>query len=679
MASALLAEGHPFKNTPPNDPGFRPEFLGGFFLRPWDLAECVAWSGSPPDESAGPVAGRAIDSISDKYLTEQIAVTGTVTILRCRADPYTAIDDSVGCRGLGFTGGSYINIPRRQLRGMAMSSSSLTRPQRFLMALYLTGAAARTGDGTIFDIGGYRLTIGSDPTELTFTAPRASVNYSKVWAGGFPQPDEGDPERSIIEIIWDAATPSATLKHHNASGTETISGSETVGSGAFTAVTTSPMTFGGRSGTNGHDFGIDMLAVYRGADKTDDVLAWHFANLPSITYPEIVVDGPDGGTPYEVQNLDTSGTGSLAGDTNGLGGTGTGKRIVTFSAALEGFIDSPAKNVRCSNRRIIGSPNVIIRGGPYLHQGSNHIHWINQTFAPGDDEDIGDGLQNRDGLVVEGGMYILIEHCLLTRTIDELMSAFQTANWPPIFAVRLHRCILAEAFRAGGHLQGDHNYGPVGNNAVHFVIDHSVIGGIAQRAPKFVDCWGADSHNNLIYDWSSWGLMVAHDNHDKGGAERITHMRAAHRNNLLLPGPSTNSTALTGALNADALGRGSWCCYRDNWKTDGVNFENDTRYSLSDVQLTEDAQASSLKETMGFVSPYTPDPVDTPEQREALFNDILDNAGPRGTDGVTFPPGDQNAYRDASRILQRIRARQGLFVNSADPPPALGFGIGYSA
>jgi hypothetical protein len=268
VASALLAEGHPYKTIPPNDPGFRPEFLGGPVIDPYDFATITA-SGSAPDESVSRATERTVASVADKYLSGTVNVAGTVTHKRAPEDPIRAIDDSRGRRTLSFQGGGYISIPRKQKRGISFSTSTAARPLDGLLAIKLTADATRTGDGTIFDCGGYRLAVGADLRDLTWTAPRASVAYSKTFADALPTPVEGQ-HRCWLQVIWDAATPSLTLKIDG----DTIEGSETAGSGAFTAVGASDLTIGGRSGGNGLDFELDGACFYMGADKTEDIADW---------------------------------------------------------------------------------------------------------------------------------------------------------------------------------------------------------------------------------------------------------------------------------------------------------------------------------------------------------------------------------------------------------------------
>lgn len=277
MASALLASGHPYKDTPPNDPGFRPEFVG-FFLDAWDASSITA-SGAAPDESVSRATERTVASVSDKYLTEAINVTGTVEHKRSPEDPFEAIDDSRGRRPLWFEGGGFISVPQRQKRGLPFSISTAARPVRIMLGMLLKAGATRTGDGTIFACGGYSLAVGADLRDLTWTADRATTDYTKTFANALPTPEVGW-ERCTLEVVWDATTPSMKLYLDG----EEISGSETAGSGAFVSVATSALTIGGRdTGTNnGLDFGLDFSSGYRGSDRTDDILEWVYSR-PTLT------------------------------------------------------------------------------------------------------------------------------------------------------------------------------------------------------------------------------------------------------------------------------------------------------------------------------------------------------------------------------------------------------------
>lgn len=220
------------------------------------------------------------------------------------------------------------------------------------------------------------------------------------------------------------------------------------------------------------------------------------------------VTGGRGGAIKHVTNLNDSGVGSLREALKGAG-----KKIIVFD--VSGYIDLKSNLKLTSNTTILGqtapeggitlryytldfcdASNVVVR---FIRSRRSQVKDVND----GADASWGRNQKN-----------IIIDHCSLSWSIDEVASFYDNANFT------LQWSTIAEGLANPGHSKGAHSYGGIwgGKNAS---FHHNMIAHVQNRAPRFngarygwtgydktlyssaVDAERVDFRNCLIYNWGN--------------------------------------------------------------------------------------------------------------------------------------------------------------------------------
>ena len=209
------------------------------------------------------------------------------------------------------------------------------------------------------------------------------------------------------------------------------------------------------------------------------------------------VTGGRGGEVYHVTTLKDGGEGSLRSACES-----TYPLIIVFDVA--GYIDLTRDLTIKSNKTILGQTapgdGITLRYYTVKFEGYDNIIVRFLRFRRSQIKDINDGA---DAAWDRKSKNVIIDHCSLSWSIDELGSFYDNQNFT------LQWCCLAEALRNPGHSKGEHSYGGIwGGKSVSF--HHNLIAHVQNRAPRF---------NGARYNWT--GYDGYSDTNNPVEAERV--------------------------------------------------------------------------------------------------------------------------------------------------------------
>ena len=325
--------------------------------------------------------------------------------------------------------------------------------------------------------------------------------------------------------------------------------------------------------------------------------------------------GGRGGGVYKVTTLADDGEGSLRWALNKKGA-----RIIVFDVSGTIHLSSPL-NIK-SNTTIAGQTapgdGICIADHPVKIDGDNVIvRYL--RFRMGDrhqnqGKTIGAG--HDDALSSIGKKHIIIDHCSVSWSTDEVLSVYNgdstTIQW----------CIISEPLNYSYHFEKgdtdfqDHGYGGIWGGR-HFTAHHNLFAHCVSRNPRFAGIRSVpeervDYRNNVIYNWGANNVYGG-----EGGQYNLV-------NNYYKYGPSTNKNVRSRVVNpsrTETISFGKY--FVDGNYVDGaedVSINNWNGVQMGNGGSEEDKQAAKLNAAFNSVVPTT-------QKAEQAYEAVLQLAG----------------------------------------------------
>ncbi len=243
-----------------------------------------------------------------------------------------------------------------------------------------------------------------------------------------------------------------------------------------------------------------------------------------------------------VNNLDDSGAESLRDALTSSSYKGK-KRTIVFkvSGTIELLSDIEIKYDSCITIAGQTAPGdgICIKNFPIKVGDSHDLIFRYLRFRIGDEQDCGTGCDDIDALSFRKSYHIIVDHCSLSWSIDDVLDLTVTTGYSTI-----QWCILSEPMNNSKHSKGAHGYiagwdgssygggGIFGGGSYH----HNLLASGGSRTPR-LDSYADDNGkrdlidivNNVIYNWSGYGAY---------GGE---HADVNWQNNYYKYGPSTSN------------------------------------------------------------------------------------------------------------------------------------------
>jgi hypothetical protein len=382
---------------------------------------------------------------------------------------------------------------------------------------------------------------------------------------------------------------------------------------------------------------------------------------PYVEYDAIETDGGAAGTLLTRSDFGTTGSSTL---TNWLRGT-SARKIVT-DPALQGVepanptvvqIEGGQLSWRGHKHYIAAFGGNIVLGGDTTTETTDVV-LEDLHLLPGDGA-IGRNPDDRDALGLWSGRRVIFRNCVFAYSIDEALGGFQEGGFP-IRDVLFEYCIfgptLKNAVVNGSPAKPNeplHNFGLLSSSyAMNMVVRYCLFAGNRQRSPDFVIPFGHVFQNNLVYNVSNiasavWGSDLLSDK---------LSATAAIRNNLYKAGPQSPSDWLDRCQVLGRIDKNSAVYFGGNYGTDGVTFSADTALAPDRVYLRNGATKASLVPAMPFGTPYDPMPTATTQNRQDLWNYVMDRIGVRTRDGNDdIVPGDADASPFSAAVIAAVK------------------------
>lgn len=351
--------------------------------------------------------------------------------------------------------------------------------------------------------------------------------------------------------------------------------------------------------------------------------------------------GGRGGKVMMVTNLNDNGPGSFREAV-----TGKDKRIVVF--AVSGTIHLETKLVIGGNCTIAGQSapgdGICLADQP-VSLGGDNIILRYMRFRMGDKYQKGgmvDGSGADDALSASKRKHIIIDHCSMSWSTDEVLSVYggdsTTLQWN----------LIAEPLNYSYHFEtGDkdwehHGYGGIWGGS-HLTAHHNLFAHCLSRNPRFngtrlgATQELADFRNNLIYNWG-------HNNIYGGEAGNYNIV-----NNYFKYGPGTTKGVRYRIVNpskTDKLGFGKWYV--------AGNYVDEARDVTGNnwlgVHMPKESTEAEKKEAV-ISKPHPAEPITVKSATDA-YNEILENVG-------------ASYSRDTmdGRIINDVKNRTGKYID----------------
>lgn len=256
------------------------------------------------------------------------------------------------------------------------------------------------------------------------------------------------------------------------------------------------------------------------------------AGLPAFPGAEghgAMTPGGRGGAVILVTNLNASGPGSLRAAVEAKG-----PRIIVFRVG---------GTIRQTSVLEIHEPYLTIAGqtapgggitirGPGFAVMTHDVIIRGMRFRVGADDGVDFG--NADGLRVDNGSNVIVDHCSFSWALDENLS---TSTWSgPTHNVTFQWNIISEGLYHSKHPEGDHSMGLLIYQGSRLIsVHHNLLAHNNQRNPMVKGDADIEFVNNVVYDWGQ--IATEFTDPEKSGPTQA-HLIG----NVYKTGPGTVST-----------------------------------------------------------------------------------------------------------------------------------------
>ena len=315
-------------------------------------------------------------------------------------------------------------------------------------------------------------------------------------------------------------------------------------------------------------------------------------------------------------------------------------RTILFNTTGTIFLTSKLK-MSHPNVSILGQSapggGICIAGYPLnVNQDNVIIRYV--RFRAGDEPN-----ESLTGLDVENCKHVIIDHCSMTWSMEECLTAYDTDY------TTIQWCIIGEGLYNSKNSKGARAYATQWGGE-HSTMHHSLITNSHSRSPRFngvrlqeSDPQGHDLHvesefaNNVVFNWSNYNAQYGGEN---ASAEGDAYNRVYMINNYYRPGPATKVN--TGSKRYFMSGSGSKESELGEWYLNGNKFETGSKFAPS-TTVWSDAELEKVNADnyYGFV----------------------DNNASRGVNFWSLSP-TQSIYDN--KLLKSKPALSGMSYESAD-------------
>ena len=236
------------------------------------------------------------------------------------------------------------------------------------------------------------------------------------------------------------------------------------------------------------------------------------------------------------------------------------------------------------------------------------------------------------GLDVENAKNIMIDHCSMTWSMEECLTAYDTDN------TTVQWCIIGEGLYSSKNAKGSRAYATQWGGE-HSTMHHTLITNSHSRSPRFNGARGpgnghdtyVDSEfaNNVIFNWSGTGAIYGGEMNTTLGYNKVFMI-----NNYYKPGPSTKknntqpyfASPSTTAKSGDNLDYGQWYA-------SGNKFEETGTYCPWTQAAAQAANSNNLNALNGLPAskklteiPYALSGMEY-ESADEAYNSVVTKAG----------------------------------------------------
>ena len=326
-------------------------------------------------------------------------------------------------------------------------------------------------------------------------------------------------------------------------------------------------------------------------------------------------------TVYHVTNLNDSGAGSFR------DAVSQGNRIIIFDVAGNIMLESSLE-IRNSNLTILGQTapgeGICIGGSDVRFRDGKNIIVRYMRFRMGDISN-----SQEDGLGIRNCAEVILDHCSVSWSIDECLSAYANKNFTAQY------CIISESLNQSHHAKGDHGYGGIWGG-INASFHHNLIASHSSRTPRIGTAYTVNSYNdtpdyeslidirnNVIYNW---GIQCGYGGENNVRVNLVNNYykptKTAKTNIIYESYEGVNDAGTTLHVSGNVF-EGNDAITNNNW-TGVSQHKSYTKWtkceSISDGYTDESGKLWSNDQ---YIYDY---PVNTTDANTA-YNDVLDKAG----------------------------------------------------